>query len=373
MRDLKDFIRLPFEVYRDDPNWVPPLNSDRIEHFNVEHNPFFEHASLQLYRARRDGRTVGTIAVVDDEAHKATWNESVGFFGAFEVLPDYEAARALLDAGREWLASRGVEIMRGPFDLNINDEIGLLVEGRDGPPVVMMTYAPAYYQEFLEAYGMRKAKDILAFKTDIYEFGPDVEGLPERLARLAQIAVERYHVTMRKIDFDHLDEELDLIKPVHREAWSKNWGAVSMTDEEYLHLAKGLKTIADRDMCYLAFIDDKPVGVFVVLPDYCQPLHHMKGRMLPFGWLKFLWYQRKISGIRVLIMGVLETHRLKGIEALFYKSACEVAARKGYKWAEMSWILEDNYKVIRGIEGMGGVKYRTYRVYDMDTRNDHAN
>lgn len=370
-KQLREFVLFPFQVYRGDPNWVPPLISDRMAHFDPRHNPFYQHAAVQLFVARRNGRIVGTIAATDDEAHKATWNESVGFWGALEVLPDYEVAAALFDAARAWLAARGVETMRGPFDLNVNDEIGLLIEGRDSPPVVMMTYCPAYYQEFVERYGMVKAKDILAFKTAIYEFGPDVKGLPERLARFARIASERHRVTMRTIDFSRLDEEIELVKPIHRAAWSKNWGAVPMTDAEYSYLANGLKTIADHDMCYLAFIDDKPVGVFVVLPDYCQPLRHMRGRMLPLGWIKFLWHRRKIDGIRVLIMGVLEEHRLKGIEALFYKAACEEAARKGYGWAEMSWILEDNYKVIRGIEGMGGEVYKRYRIYDVPTRGEH--
>lgn len=220
-KQLREFVLFPFQVYRGDPNWVPPLISDRMAHFDPRHNPFYQHAAVQLFVARRNGRIVGTIAATDDEAHKATWNESVGFWGALEVLPDYEAAAALFDAARAWLAARGVETMRGPFDLNVNDEIGLLIEGRDSPPVVMMTYCPAYYQEFVERYGMVKAKDILAFKTAIYEFGPDVKGLPERLARFARIASERHRVTMRTIDFSRLDEEIELVKPIHRAAWSR--------------------------------------------------------------------------------------------------------------------------------------------------------
>ncbi|MEN6478723.1 MAG: N-acetyltransferase [Anaerolineales bacterium] len=371
-KELRDFVMFPYRVYRNDPNWVAPLISDRMKHFDPQENPFFEHAAIQLFRARRDGQTVGTIAAIDDEAHKATWNEPVGFFGAFEVLHDYEAAAALFDAARTWLAARGIETMRGPFDLNVNDEIGLLVEGRDGPPVVMMTYCPAYYQEFIEAYGMTKAKDVLAFKIQLSQFGPNGEGLPERVSRTARVATERYRVTMRKIDFAHLDRELEQIRMIYRAAWAKNWGAVPVTDAEFDHLANGLKQIADRDLSYLAFIDDQPVGVFVALPDYCQPLHHMNGRMLPFGWISFLRYRRKIDGFRVLIMGVLEEHRLKGVEALFYKAACEAAVRKGYKWTELSWILEDNYKMIRGIEAMGGEVYRRYRIYDVPTKEQHA-
>lgn len=366
-KELKDLVMFPFELYRDDPYWVAPLIGERMEHFDPEHNPFFQHAQVRFFRAIRGGKTVGTIAAIADDMHVQTWNEPVGFFGIFEVIEDYEVAQRLFSAARKWLAARGLEVMRGPANLNVNDEYGLLVDGFDGLPVIMMTYNPPYYRTFLERYGFVKAKDLYAYKTDISRYGPNLENLPKQVSRVARLARERYHVQMRHINLKRLSEEVELIKPVYRAAWAKNWGAVPMTDAEFDYLAKNLRMVIDPEMTFLAFIDGKPVGCFLTLPDFCQVAYHMKGRMFPLGWAKYLWYKRKITGIRILIMGVLEEHRLKGIEALFYQEGCRIAIRKGYQWAEESWILEDNYKVRRGIEMMGGKVYRTYRIYDVPT------
>ena len=366
-QDLKSFIMFPFELYRNDPYWVPPLINERFQHFDPKHNPFFEHAQAQFFRAVRGDKTVGTIAAIDDQVHPQVWQEPVGFFGQFEVIEDYEVAAALFDAAREWLAARGRQIMRGPTNLNINDECGLLVDGFDGSPVVMMTYNPRYYIDFIDRYGFTKTKDLYAYLLDIERYGPNLENLSPQVSRVARIAKERYGVQIRSVDLKHLDKELELIKPIHREAWSKNWGALPMTDAEFDFLADSLSQVLDPEMSYLAFIDGQAVGCFVVVPDYNQVALHLGGRLFPVGWLKFLWYKHKITGVRVLIMGVLEAHRLKGIESLFYHQAAQVALRKGYKWAEMSWILEDNYKVRRGIEMMGGRIYRTYRLYDIPT------
>ena len=366
-RDLNEFIMFPFELYKSDPYWVPPLISERKTYLNQQKNPFFEHAEAQLFRAVRGGKTIGTIVAIADELHPKIWNEPVGFFGIFEVIEEYEVATMLLSAAREWLAARGREVMRGPMNLSINDECGLLIDGFDGTPVIMMTYNPRYYQTFLERYGMVKAKDLYAYKADIAGFGPDLENLPTSVSRVARIARDRYKVRIRPIVLKHLEKEVELIKPIYRQAWAKNWGEVPITDGEFDYLVGNLRQVVDPDMTFLAFIDGEVVGCFVTLPDYNQVVHHLNGRLLPFGWAKFLWYKRRITGMRIFIMGVLEEHRLKGITSLFFQEACRVAIRKGYQWAEMSWILEDNYKVIRGIETMGGKIYRTYRMYDIAT------
>jgi len=367
-RGLRAFIMFPFELYRSDKYWVPPLIGERFKHFDPHHNPFYEHAAVQLFRALRGGKTVGTIAAIDDPLHPKIWGEPVGFFGEFEVIEDYEVAAKLFTAAREWLASRGREIMRGPMNLNINEEIGLLIEGFDGCPVIMMTYNPRYYQTLLERYGFVKAKDLYAYKTEIGDGASQAVSLPEQVTRAARIAQERHHVQMRPLDMAHFWDDVELVKPIYRAAWSKNWGALPMTDREFANLANNLRQVLDPELAYLAFINGQAVGCFVALPDYNQVAYHLKGRLFPIGWLKFLWYKRKINGLRVLIMGVLEEHRLKGIEALFYQQAYRVALPKGYKWAEMSWILEDNYNVSRGIEMMGGKVYRKYRLYDLPTR-----
>ncbi len=366
--DRKKVILFPFGLYRDHPYWVPPLIGERMRHYDPHHNPFFEHATMQMFRAVRDGQTVGTIAAIDDPRHREIWHDSVGFFGIFETVEEYEVAAALLTAAREWLAERGISTMRGPMNLNINDEVGLLIDGFDGRPVIMMPYNPPYYQTFLERYGLTKAKDVLAFKIDVARFGPNLENMPTQVKRVARLAQERYGIEMRHVDLKHLEDEVELVKPIYRQAWAKNWGAVPMTDAEFTYLAHSLKPVLDPDLTYLAFYQGEPIGAFLTVPDFNQVAVHLNGRLLPFGWLKFLWHKRRITGLRVLIMGVLEEHRLKGVEALFYQEGCRIAVSKGYEWAEMSWILEDNYKMIRGIEAMGGHAYRTYRVYEMTTR-----
>lgn len=371
-RETKDFVLFPFRLYRDDPYWVPPLIGDRMDHFDPQKNPFFEHAEVRLFRALRDGETVGTIAAIADEKHVEVWNESVGFFGEFECIDDPAVAHALLDAAREWLAARGREVMRGPLNMNINEEVGLLVDGFDGPPAVMMTYNPPYYQRLLEGYGLTKAKDLHAYKVDIAAIAPDLSNVPDRVKRMAKVAVERYKVEMRQVNLRDIAGELEHIKKIYRTAWEKNWGAIPMTDAEMEHLADSLVKIADPRLLYLAFIDGQPVGVFLALPDLNQVAIHMGGRLLPFGWLQFLWYRRKINGLRVMIMGVLEEHRLKGIDALFYLEATRRSKEMGIEWGEMSWILEDNFKVRRGIEMMGGWVYRTYRLYDIPTARSEA-
>jgi len=366
-RELESFIKFPFKLYRSHPYWVPPLIGERFKHFDPDRNPFYEHAEVQLFRAMRAGKTVGTIAAIADELHVKVWQEPVGFFGEFEVVEDYDVASALLSAARQWLASRGREIMRGPMNLNIVEEVGLLIDGFDGRPVIMMTYNPPYYQTFMEGYGLIKAKDLYAYIVDIASFGPNLENLPPRVSRVARIARERYGVQVRPLDFDRFEEEVELVKPIYNEAWSENWGALPLTDREFTTLANSLRQIADPALVYLGFIDGRAVGCFLGLPDYNQVAYHLNGRLFPIGWAKFLWYRRKITGFRAWAMGVLEEHRLKGIEALFYEEVSRAAVRKGYQWVEMSWILEDNYKVSRAIETLGGKIYRTYRIYDVPT------
>ncbi|HHX64531.1 MAG TPA: N-acetyltransferase, partial [Chloroflexi bacterium] len=366
-RERKQFILFPFRHYRDDPNWVPPLIGERMVHLDPARNPFFQHAEMQMFRAVRDGRIIGTIAAIADETHPRIWNESVGFFGLFECIDDERVAAGLFDAARSWLAERGREIMRGPMNLNINDEIGLLIQGFDGPPMIMMTYNPPYYQRLMEGYGLQKVKDLFAYYIDVAGYGRNLENMPEQVTRVARIAQERYHVTMCTVDLKNLQSEIELIKPIYREAWARNWSAIPMTDAEFDYLADNLKAVIDPDLTYIAFIDDKPIGVFLAVPDYCEVAIHMGGRLFPIGWAKYLWYRRKIKGLRVMIMGVQEEHRLKGVESLFYQEGVRTAVNKGYTHAEMSWILEDNYKVRRGIEMMGGRHYRTYRMYDIPT------
>jgi len=364
--DLMEFIKFPWRVYRDDPYWVPPLISERKDFLDPQKNPFFEHAEVELFLAQRDGETVGTIAAIINDNHNAFHEEKAGFFGLFEVIEDYAVADGLLTTARDWVKAQGMDVIRGPMNMSVNDECGLLVDGFDSSPVVMMTYNPRYYVDFIERSGFVKAKDLYAYIVSTDIFNNKVENIPPKFLRVAEAARKRAGVRVRKINMQDFDAEVEKAKAVYNSAWEKNWGAVPMTDAEFDHLAHGLKKFLDPDLLLVAEVDDRPVGIFVGLPDVNQPLLHVNGRLLPFGWIKYLWYRRKIDMLRGLIMGVIEEYRERGIDALMYVEAAKEAFRKGYKRCEMSWILEDNVMMNRIIQRIGGEVYKTYRIYEMD-------
>jgi GNAT superfamily N-acetyltransferase len=364
-QDLMEFIRFPWWVYRDDPYWVPPLISERKAFLDPRKNPFFEHSEVELFLAQRDGETIGTIAAIINDNHNAFHEEKAGFFGLFEVIEDYAVADGLLATARDWVKAKGMDVIRGPMNMSINDECGLLVDGFDSSPVVMMTYNPRYYVDFIERFGFVKAKDLYAYIVSTDIFNSDVEKLPPKFLRVAEIARRRAGVRVRRVNMEDFDAEVEKAKAIYNSAWEKNWGAVPMTDAEFDHLAHGLKQFLDPDLLLLAEVDDRPVGIFVGLPDVNQPLLHINGRLFPFGWIKYLWYRRKIDTFRGLIMGVIEEYRERGIDALMYVEAAKEAFRKGYKRCEMSWILEDNVMMNRIIQRIGGEIYKTYRIYEM--------
>lgn len=365
-QDLMEFIKFPWRVYRDDPYWVPPLISERKDFLDPQKNPFFEHSEVELFLAQRDGETVGTIAAIINDNHNAFHEEKAGFFGLFEVIEDYAVADGLLTTARDWVKAKGMDVIRGPMNMSINDECGLLVDGFDSSPVVMMTYNPRYYVNLIERFGFVKAKDLYAYIVSTDIFNSKIENIPSKFLRVAEIAQKRAGVRVRKINMKDFDAEVEKAKVVYNSAWEKNWGAVPMTDAEFDHLAHGLKQFLDPDLLLLAEVDDRPVGIFVGLPDVNQPLLHVNGRLFPFGWIKYLWYRRKIDILRGLIMGVIAEYRERGVDALMYVEAAKEAFRKGYKRCEMSWILEDNVMMNRIIQRIGGEVYKTYRIYEMD-------
>lgn len=369
-QELLEFISFAWQVYKDDPNWVPPLISMMKEMFDPQKNPLWEHSEFQNFVARRDGRVVGRITALINSNHNKVHQEQMGFFGFFEVLEDNEAAEALFDAAGEWLRARGMTAIRGPANPTVNDEYGLLVDGFDSPPVVMMTYNPPYYADFIERYGFVKAMDLWAYHLDTFILGGEkVDKLPAKLTRVAEAARKRYNYTVRTINLKDWDAEVERFKKVYNSAWEKNWGAVAMTEHEIEHLAEGLKQIMDPDLVFVVEKDGKVVGVSITLPDVNQAL--LRAHPSPQTWelwtlLKFFWrYKIRscIDGIRVLILGVLEPYRGTGVDALLYYETTLAALPKGYRNAEMSWVLETNDPMNRAIQFMGGQVYKTYRIY----------
>ena len=358
-KGLDQFIRLPWKVYREDPNWVPPLISE-MKFILGDKNPFFHHAESAYFLARRNGEIVGRIAAIVDRNHINLHNEQAGFFGFFECLPDIEIARDLLNAATAWLKERAIEIMRGPVNPSTNDECGFLLEGFDSPPMIMMTYTPAYYLDYMEKCGLVKAKDLFAYISVI----KNVSSAP-RLEKLASAIKARVPgLVVRPANMKDFRKELEAVKDIYNSAWGHNWGFVPMTDEEIDSMAKRLKPLIVPELLIMAEVDGSPAGFFMAVPDYNQVLKRVNGRLGPLELVKFLWYSRKISDIRVLTMGVKEEYRKKGIEGLLYLESFKAAMRKGYERAEMSWVLEDNAPMRKGCELMGGKLYKKYRIYE---------
>lgn len=355
-RALREFLRLPYRLHRDDPFWVPPLLREERRRFSPA-NPFFQHAEMQLFLARSGRSAVGRVAAILNHRHVETWGERAGFFGAFACAAGSAVASALLEAAGGWLKSRGMEILRGPMDFSTNEACGFLIEGFDSPPFLLMPHNPPVYPSLMEASGLAKAKDLLAYIVDV------PEGLPDRIARVASAARER-GVRIRPLDLRAFEAELELIRQIYNEAWRRNWGFVPLTEAEMAFAAKQLRPLVVPDLALLAESGGEPVGFFLCLPDYNQVLRRLKGRLGPLGLLKALWFARRVSDMRVMVFGIRPAFRRKGIDALFVEKSFEGARRHGFRRCEFSWILEDNVMTRRAAEFWGARPYKRYRIYE---------
>lgn len=363
----RTFASFPWRLYRNDPNWVPYILGDRLKLLDPARHPFWEHAEGQLFLAMRGQEVVGTISAHINRRHNEVHKDKVGFFGFFEVVDDRAVAEALLAEAAAWLRARGMHAIRGPENPSQNEESGLLIDGFDLPPVVMMTYNPRYYQALIEQAGFQKAQDLFAWDilTNIFDY--DVQNLPRKFVRVADEARKRPNLVLRKMDMKNFDHEVELAKTVYNAAWEQNWGFVSMTDREFEQLGEELKFIIDPDLVYIAEVDGKVAGFSLGVPDANQAL--LKARPQPNKWsfpwtvVKLLWHKRKINSFRLVAMGVVPDYRTCGIDALFYVETARQAFQKGYQRCEMSWILESNDMMNRIIERLGGKVYKTYRIY----------
>jgi hypothetical protein len=369
--DKKAFVELPWRIYRHDPKWVPPLLSMAYEAVDVEKHPFYEFARLGLFNAWRGGQLVGRIGAIDNPRHNQTHRDKVGFYGFFEVEDDAEVAQALFDAAGEWLRARGKDTIRGPANPSVNSEYGLLVKGFDRPPVILMTYNPPHYIDLVESNGFEKAMDLWAWYVPTTFFGGEkADKIPEKLVRVVKAVRRRYGFTVRTPNLRDWDNELEKIKLVYRAAWEKNWGAVPMTNHEIEHMARELRQLAELDMCCI--VEDREgnvAGISITLPDLNQALlkaYPRPGVPEPLTLLKLLWHWKIrpcVRSVRALALGVLEPYRGRGVDALMLYEMTRAGLSKGYKWAEMSWILETNDMMNRDIEFMGGELYKIYRIY----------
>lgn len=368
--EWNDFIDFPWAIYDKDPHWVPPLRMAVRDLLDVNKNPFFKHATMHpmvVYRVTNgESRCVGRVVGVIDENHNRFHDEKTAFFGFFECIDDQMLANQMLDEVVRWAKSKGMKTLRGPMNPSTNHECGLLVEGFEDSPSVMMTYNPPYYVKLLETWGMVKAKDLYAYDIDgrKVKFSDKVLAQAERLKQSST-------VKFRPVRLKEFDQEMDRILSIYNDAWEKNWGFVPMEPEEFRHLAKDLKLIIDPELCLIAEVSGQAVGFALTLPDVNQAIKKVKdGKLFPTGIFKLLWNlkgpgrKKTINRCRILTLGIKKAYQDTGIGPLLYTEYLKRGPALGYPVGEASWILEDNIPMNKALQRMCGERTKVYRIYD---------
>jgi len=359
--DRMQFIKLPWQLYTEDKNWVPPLIFDVRKNLDPKRNPFFQHAEMDMFLAEKDGKLVGRIAAIKNDNHNNFHKDKAGFFGFFESIDDEEVSDLLLDTACEWVKNKGFNEILGPVNPSTNDECGLLIDGFDSPPVFLMTYNPKHYQAKIEGFGFEKAKDLYAYYIPSEVINN--RKVMDKLERMAELIKKRNDVTTHKLNMKDLPNEVRKIEEVYNSAWESNWGFVPITTAEFDYLAESLKMVVDPDLVMFAEVAGKPAGFTLSLPDFNQVLKKVNGRLLPFGFLKILTGKKKIDFLRVIIMGVKPEYQKKAIDSVFYLETIKNGNKNGYTGAEISWVLEDNMPMRMTAEKLGAHIYKTYRIY----------
>ena len=363
-KGLKDFIRLPWTLFRDDPNWIPPLISELKNQLTPGKNPFFEHAEVRYFVAYRSGKPVGRISAQIDKLSLERHGATTGHWGFIDAIDDPAVFAALFKAAEAWLKSKGMDRMIGPFNLTINEESGLLIDGFDTPPMLLMTHALPYYQDRVEALGFKKVMDLYAYVLDIRnEF-------PATVQRLLRKTEKQKAFEIRPIDMKNYDRDLRNILGIFNEAWEDNWGAIPATPAEVDHTVKSLKMLIREKMAYIAFVGDEPVGFMVALPNLNEAIRDMNGRLTPWNIIKLLWRLKvKVpKTCRVPLMGVRKRYHGTATGAMIAFSLIETIRRNtvalGTDFAELSWILEDNTAMREMLVAIKCRIYKTYRMYE---------
>jgi hypothetical protein len=361
-RHLTRFIRVPWTVYAGDPSWVPPLVFERRQH--LSRNPFFEHARARFWVAERDGRPVGRISAQVDDLHLERYRDAAGYFGFLEAIDDASVFAALFEAAESWLREQGMRRCIGPFNLSINDECGLLIDGFDTPPMFMMGHGRPYYDARVRGQGYRKAKDTVAYSID-----PRVEP-PRVMEQMVRRAGAR--VFVRPARLAHLKEDLAILRDIYNDAWSENWNATPFTAAELDDLGSSLKLFIPPEYVQIAEVEGEAAGMIVLVPNLNELIRDLDGRLLPTNWLRLLWRLKRgraRSG-RVPLMGVKKKYQRSSLGmamAFCLFDAIRIpAVRNGMRHMELSWTLEDNRPMRHIKERIGARVYKTYRMYQKE-------
>jgi GNAT superfamily N-acetyltransferase len=362
-RELRRFVKLPFRLRRDDPQWVPPLIFERMQFLDRSKNPYFEHGEAEYFLAWRDGEPVGRISAQVDSRWDTYQGGSDGMFGFVEFEHDPEVAAALLDTAAEWVAGKSKRRIIGPMDFTTNDELGLLVEGYERRPMILQPWHPPYYRELIEGHGYSKAMDLLMWWLELGELKEGMKFHPAIHEAADRLEAE-HGITIRNMDRGDLANEVRRFMEVYNEAWGHNWGFIPVTEAEVEFQAKNMKQILEERWTFIAERDGETLGAALTLPDMNQVLAKMNGRLLPFGWLRFLLGKRKVDNVRVFALGVKPAYQHTGIAAAFYIRHLEEASPDAVYGGETGWILEVNEPMNRAMEGMGGTVVKRYRLYE---------
>lgn len=363
-RELREFILLPFRLYQEADNWVPPLISERKRHLDRRRNPFFQHADAEYFLARRGNKVVGRISAQIDYRFNEFQGNDWGMFGFFECEDEPEVAAALLDAAREWLRERGRDHMIGPLNFTTNHECGLLVEGHELRPQILEDWHHPYLAPLLEGEGLVKEMDLLKWSLH-------VSGRSEVMPVLFELAdkLEPEHgIRIRGMRRRDLQAEISRFMEIYNAAWERNWGFVPLTDAEIHHYAKELKPVLDENWAMVAEKIDtgETVGVALTLPDFNQVLKNLNGRLLPFGWIRALREKSQVDSVRVFALGVKPEYQHTGVAAALYKRHYDMAEATPQHGGETGWILEVNKPMNKAMEAMGGEVVKRYRIYGQD-------
>lgn len=364
-KGLKDFIVVPFHVQAHDPHWIAPIELDIKQKLDRKKNPFFEHGEAAYFVAYQNGKPVGRVTAHTDFLHQTQYNEKTGFFGYFEAGNDPEITRALMTKVEEWHLSKGNVKVLGPFNFNINGEMGILIDGFHTSPMLMMNHNPPYYAEHLQNADFTKAKDVFAW---LYE---PSGMLSPKTVQYAEAAKKIPGLKIRSIEKSKLDQEIKVIMNIFNEAWSKNWGFLPMTQSELDLMAQELKLILDTRLAFVVEVDGEPAAMCVALPNINEALKGIRKAPLPVILAKALWKLKtnQIKGVRLALLGVRPKFQMdpkfKTLSVLMYVEIQQRTLAAGYKYGELSWTLEDNDAVNQGIQKMGPVdKYKVYRIFE---------
>ena len=364
-KDLEDFMRLPFELYRDDPSWVAPLDIQLKERLTPDENPFFQHAEVALFTAWKDGRLSGRISAQVDREHLRAHGDDAGFFGFFDTIDDQQVASALVNQAARWLSDRGMSTMRGPCSLSINDEAGTMIEGFDQPSVIMCAHHRAYQGALAEGAGLRKARDCYSWWWDV--------ALPAGRAKEAWDRVDSLsEVRFRTLDRKSLQSEAYEVLDVYNDAFQHNWGFVPATKAEAEKMAEELRVLA-TELCFFVEISGRPVGMCIALPNLNEVIRDFGGKLSPINAAK-LWWRLKVrtpKSFRFVLLGIRTELRGDERYAPLAMAICAEVMRRshslGYEWADLGWTLEDNIPVNTIIRNVGGRIYKRYRIYEKST------